>query len=262
MTDLQKPEYKAGDKVRLIENAGSPCGTLSRYTRLNQVAYIIIDRVELKDHNPGYRYRYTAYDKEGGQLSSCSNCVRDHHLEPYDKFNQGKNTMKTNLYKAGDKLNLTEVLVALPDRSRPEIQRGDKFVVVRNEGSYGVARFTVVEMYRNDNSQCPAFVYNKDGSSEYIQWSDLAEIPASLVKTEKPEVTGTATYYSDGVKVSEDKVEFDGKNWEREELQKTIARYQEIARRPFATVAPAPVAPKRVRPSRAKKPVTTVHKIV
>lgn len=248
---------KVGDKVKLKEEFKNRCSGTHHSNR----AYFVVNSVR----DDGTIRGYAAYTKDDKRIGICSGCFSNGHIEQYNNFeySKGENIVKTTQYKAGDKINVTDVLIALSDQAHSEINAGEKFVLIRNETDYSCSKFTIVELSRNDHSPCPSFTYNKEGNTQYMRWADLAKIPASFIKNAKLEVTGTATYYSDGVKVSETRVEFDGKNWERPDLEATIKRYQEVLRRPFATVVPLPVTPKRVRPSRAKKTVIdTTTKIV
>lgn len=244
-------QFQVGDKVKLKPEYNGKCPRTSHRDR----AYLVVDDV----NSYGDLISYTAYTEEGIKINSCSSCIRFKHVEPYNNFEQSlkeKNTMKTTQLKAGDKLDTTDVLVAFKSAGQPSRTVGEKFVLVRNEHDYGLSRFLVVELNRNDNSAAPNFIYSETGANTYMRWSDLSEIPSSLIKAEKPSVISTATFYSDGVKVSEGKVEFDGKNWEREELEKTVKRFQEILKRPFATVA-LPVTEKKIRKPRTGKVINT-----
>lgn len=235
------PTFYIGQKVKLRDGQTHRCSATNRRER----EYFVVESL----HSDGDIYAYSAYTKDGTRIGSCSGCIRG-WVESYDNFNQGMK-MNTNQLKTGDKLNVTEVLVALPAGSRSSAQVGEKFVLVSD--GYSARKFTIVELSCNDNSGVPEFKYDANGNTNWISWENLAEIPASLIKAEKPSVTNTATYYSDGVKVSETHVEFDGKNWERTELETMIKRYQEVLRRPFATVAPVAITPKKTRAPRVKK---------
>lgn len=137
-------------------------------------------------------------------------------------------------YKVGDKIDLSNLLVKISSAQHPEYNIGDKFVMVSSDDSRRNGQ--VVELSSNDNSSNPYF--NTTWGSDYIiSWNRLAKLPeGKAAKASKPSVTSTMTIYSDGVEVNEEQVRFDGKTMTRGDAKKTVARYQEVLRRPIAVV--------------------------
>jgi hypothetical protein len=104
--------------------------------------------------------------------------------------------------------------------SSQNLREGDMVVNISNPN---FKSGEVVLLTHDDGSGCPYFGRNMD--------SRVCANMADFV-------------YSDGVKLNNDTIEFDGKSWTREELQNTVKRYQAILRRPVAVVPQKAVAAK------------------
>jgi hypothetical protein len=152
-------------------------------------------------------------------------------------------------YKLGDTVDLSQVMVRISEGSHREYSAGTLFVALENYD--GMRKGEVIALKSNDGTSYPYF--KSSSASEFCTaWNYLAELPqGKAAKAAKPTVASTKTIYSDGVEVSEEALTFDGKTVTREELKATVARYQEVLRRPVAIMQETKKAP-------AKKPVAKV----
>lgn len=160
--------------------------------------------------------------------------VRDEWLELISK---GDQEMKE--YQLGDKVDLSEVLVAISKGPHPEYEDGDLFVYLADNISSTATKGEVIQLRRNDNTRNPYFS-SKNNSDFCTYWHYLAKLPEgknNKSKVQKPVVSQTVTIYSDGVEVTEDKLTFDGKTYTRDELGALVKRYQEVLRRPVAAIS-------------------------
>jgi hypothetical protein len=126
--------------------------------------------------------------------------------------------------------------------SSQNLREGDMVVNISNPN---FKSGEVVLLTHDDGSGCPYFGRNMDSRvcANMADFAPLSEFTAGG-KAQAPVVTATMTVYSDGVKLNNDTIEFDGKSWTREELQNTVKRYQAILRRPVAVVPQKAVAAK------------------
>lgn len=153
-----------------------------------------------------------------------------------------ENSMSTKQYELGEVINLkdTKVLTQLSDSEHPEFNNGELFVVVnvKQTGCEKLSTGQVIQLEHNDSSSYPYFVFDSTRNRNALYWRGLAKLPeGKMTKAQKPTVTNTRTVYSDGVEVSEESLTFDGKTFKREELKDLVKRYQEVLRRPVASVA-------------------------
>jgi hypothetical protein len=152
-------------------------------------------------------------------------------------------------YKLGDIVPLQQV-ETFPHNSTP-LKQGLKLgdLVVNVTGST-FAKGEVLAIHQEDSTN-PYMLRANGNHADYDDFHNFAPLSAfGKVETAKPAVTSTLTVYSDGVKVNDSTVEFDGKSWTREELTATVKRYQEILRRPIAVV-PEKITTRKVNNKKA-----------
>lgn len=232
-------KFKAGDK--LIRTKGSyggmrigDIGTFERYKYSDSSSTIII-----KEFNPR------------GDTGHDGNCFR-----LVEELNKGE--VKVSNLEVGQVIDINEVFVKLENRSYPDEKVGTKYAVIDPKlfgWSTGVKKGEVVELERNDGSSCPSFRFG--GATKYANWDGLAKIPENYgnkaAKAPKPEVQSTKTVYSDGVEVSEEQLTFDGQTISREDLKARVKRYQEVLRRPVASIPTLTKKPAARKKTTAKK---------
>lgn len=78
MNNMHK--FKVGDKVKIKEGVKTACGCQRPDTE-----YLIIEKVVDESDTSGY-YSYSAYNKQGARINSCSSCLKDIHLDYYSKI--------------------------------------------------------------------------------------------------------------------------------------------------------------------------------
>lgn len=162
------------------------------------------------------------------------------------------NTVKQ--YSIGDIVDIKDALVRFKDvpANKQGIREGDLAVYLGNSGLF--RRGEVVRLRSDDGTTTPSWQGKDDYN--YLAIDDFASLPQYKSKSIKPAVVSTMTVYSDNVKVSDTELQFDGRTWNREELKTLVKRYQEVLRRPVATVQQAakkkPAAKKKVATKKSK----------
>lgn len=210
--------FQIGDTVQITSIASGMGNSWSKY--LNYVGKIRggFDNDWVVEGAGGYTWR-------NRELNLISNKITE-------KKSMGKE------YKPGDIVHVDEEKCFPQGKTGESLGLRDNDLVV-NISSPHWKKGEVVRIKELDGT-CNPYFYTEDGKDYECAYlhllAPLSAFTGVTPKPQKPTVTVSWTAYSDNVQVSDDKVKFDGKEWTREELQATVKRYQEVLRRPVASV--------------------------